>query len=484
MGGGSFFPFFCRIFALGFLGTKIRHEKQEMNMKKIARSLVVCALACMTLASTYAQGTTSASKPLVLVLSLEQALEIALNENPTVQIADQAVEIKQYAKKGAYASLWPEISASATWQRYVKKQRMHFQGQTFEVGTTNTYSAGLQAVMPLVNVQLWKSLQLSAADVELAVEQARASRIDMVEQVSKAFYQVLLAKDSYAVYQRVYNNAVENHKIVEKKYAVGAVSEYDFIRSQVSVSNAEPNLLNAENAIVVGLWQLKALLGMDLQLDIDCAGALADFEQVMMAGFAAEGDLSSNTTLKQIDLQEEMLTKQLELQRAANLPSLALSGNFSYTAMDETMKFSNYRWNPYSAVVVSLDVPIFAGGKRRANINQAKANINSLQLQREQAERQLRTALMQYESNMRTNVKEYYASSQNIAQAKRGYDIAVKRYEVGGGTLVDVDNSQLAYTQAELSRSTAIFNYLLNRTSIEKIVGAENFAHYGDKGDN
>lgn len=451
-------------------------------MRKITRSLVVCAVACMAVVSAVAQEAAQSAQP--LMLTLEQALEIALNENPTVKIADQTVEVKKFAKKGAFASLWPEISASATWQRYVKKQRFHIMGQTMEVGTTNNYSAGLQAVMPLVNVQLWKSLQLSAQDVELAVEQARASRIDMVEQVSKAFYQVLLAKDSHAVYKRVYDNAVENHKIVEKKYAVGSVSEYDFIRSQVSISNAEPNLLNAENAIVVGLWQLKALLGMDLQLDIDCAGSLADFEQVMLSGYSAEGDLTNNTTLKQIDIQEEMLGKQLEMQRAANLPSLALTANYNYTAMDETMKFSNYKWNPYSVMVVSLDVPIFAGGKRRANIAQAKLNLNNLELQRTNAERQLRTALMQYESNMRTNVKEFYASSQNIAQAKRGYDIAVKRYEVGGGTLVDVDNSQLAYTQAELSRSTAIFNYLVNRTSIEKIVGAQNFAAYGDKGDN
>ena len=64
-----------------------------------------------------------------------------------------------------------------------------------------------------------------------------------------------------------------------------------------------------------------------------------------------------------------------------------------------------------------------------------------------------------------------YTSSENISQAKRGYDIAVKRYEVGGGTLVDVDNSQLAYTQAELSRSTAIFNYLINQVSLDKIKG-------------
>lgn len=416
-----------------------------------------------------------------MMLSLDEALQIALTENPTVQIADQTIEVKKYAKKGTYAALWPEISATATYQRYVKKQSFHIMGETMEVGTTNNASGGLQAVMPLVNVQLWKSLKLSAMDVELAVEQARASRIDMVEQVSKAFYQVLMAKDAYNVYKRVYDNAVENHKIIEKKYNVGAVSEYDLIRSQVTISNAEPNVINAENSIVLALWQLKALLGMDLQLDIDCKGSLADFEAQMMAGYRTEGDMTNNTTLKQLELQEKMLQQTLKVQRAANLPTLSLSANYTYTAMDETMKIDHYRWNPYSVVAVSLNVPIFAGGKRRADINQAKLNLGNLELQREHVERQLRTALMQYQSNLQTNVKEYYASSQNISQAKRGYDIAVKRYEIGGGTLVDVDNSQLAYTQAELSRSTAIYNYLVNSVAIDKLIGANDFATYTEE---
>ena len=445
------------------------------------------ALLTMGLATRPAMAQEQVEQPVTvnqngpMMLTLDEALHIALTENPTVQIADQTIEVKKYAKKGTYAALWPEISASATYQRTVKKQRFHIMGETMEVGTTNNASGGVQAAMPLVNVQLWKSLKLSALDVELAVEQARSSRIDMVEQVSKAFYQVLMAKDAYNVYKRVYDNAVENHKLIEKKYNVGAVSEYDFIRSQVTVSNAEPNVLNAENSIVLALWQLKALLGMDLALDIDCAGSLADYESVMTEIYKANKDLTNNSTLRQLDIQERMLNQTLKVQRAANMPSLALTANYTYTALDETLKIQHYRWSPYSVVGLSLNVPIFAGGKRRADINQAKLNLNNLELQRENVERQLMTALMQYESNMQTNLKEYYASSQNISQAKRGYDIAVKRYEIGGGTLVDVDNSQLAYTQAELSRSTAIFNYLVNRVSIDKILGDNAFAEYTEQ---
>jgi outer membrane protein TolC len=249
------------------------------------------------------------------------------------------------------------------------------------------------------------------------------------------------------------------------------VSEYDFIRSKVTISNAEPNVFSAENSIVLALWQLKALLGLDLNKNIDCAGSLADFEPVMTSHIAMEADLSNNSSMRQLDIQERMLEKSIELKRAANIPSLALSIGYNYVAMDETMKLFHYKWNPYSVAALSLNIPIFSGGKRRADVKQAKIELSNLQLQRENTERQLHTAMMQFESTMLTNLKQYHASSENISQAKRGYDIAVKRYEVGGGTLVDVDNSQLAYTQAELSRSTAIYNYLVNQVSLEKIKG-------------
>ena len=441
-----------------------------MKMKNLFFTLLM--LFGIATVPAMAQETPSATADSeTLVLTLEQALEIALSENPTVKIADETIQAKKYAKKGTYAALWPDISASGSFQRYIEKPSFHIMGQTVKMGTTNTVSGGLQAAMPLVNAQLWKSLKLSAMDVELAVEQARSSRIDMIEQVSKAFYQILLAKDSYEVYKRVYDNAVENHKIVEKKYAVGAVSEYDFIRSKVTVSNAEPNVFEAENSIIVALWQMKALLGLDLDKNIDCAGKLADYESAMSARIDTPTTLANNSTMRQFDIQERMLNQSLKMQRATNLPSLNASINYMVNAMDETLALAHYKWMGSSTALVSLSVPIFSGGKRRAAINQAKINLTTLQLQRENTERQLHTAIMQYESSMQTSLKQYHASSENISQAKRGYDIAVKRYEVGGGTLVDVDNSQLAYTQAELSRSTAIFNYLINQVALDKIKG-------------
>ena len=416
-----------------------------------------------------------------LVLSLEQALEIALSENPTIKIADQQIEIKRYAKQGTYASLYPQIDATASYQRVIKKQTMSMdfggQTQTIKVGSDNSFNGGVTLGMPVVNAQLWQSLKVSALDVELAVEQARSSRIDMIEQVTKAYYGILLAKQSQDLYQSVYDNAVENNDIVKKKFDVGAVSEYDLIRSNVSVQNALPNVIEAEYTVILALWQLKALLGIDLQREIDVTGSLMDYVHVLDKSYdISQLNLENNSTLKQLDMQEQMLEHAVKITKLANVPSLSVSAAYLYTALGNDGKFfKKEAWNPYSYAGLQLNIPIFAGNKRRAATREARLNLANLQLQRENVERQLRVGIVQYLNNMQSSVKKYHASAATVDQAQRGYDIAVKRYDVGRGTLVDIDNSQVALTQAELQRNQSIYNFLTAKVSLDKVLGDYNF---------
>ena len=412
-----------------------------------------------------------------LTLTLEQALEIALSENPTIKVAEQEIEIKRYAKQEAYASLYPRFDATAQYQRVLAKQTMvmDFGGatQTIKVGSDNSFNGGITGSMPIVNAQLWESLKVSVADVMLAIEKSRSSQIDMIEQVSQAYFSVLLAKESLEVYQRVYDNAVENNKNIKKRYEVGSVSEFDFISSNVSVQNAIPNVIEAQNSVVLTLWQLKALLGIDLKKNIDVVGSLADYEaQMNYAHTIDQLDLSNNSTLKQLNIQEGMLESALKITKLANVPTLSINAAYLYTALGNDGKFFQAKaWNPYSYAGVQLNIPIFAGNQRRAATRQAKLNLSNLQLQRENAERQLQVAVVNSLNNMQTNVKKFSAAAATVGQAQRGYDIAVKRYEVGRGTLVDVDNSQLQLTQAELGRNSAIYNFLIAKISLDKILG-------------
>ena len=438
-------------------------------MKKLGLFLGFIALSLTSVAQSTEQS--------ALTLTLEQALQIALSESPTIKVAEQEIEIKRYAKQESYSSLYPRFDATAQYQRVIEKQTMSMgiggQTQTIKVGSDNSFNGGVTASMPVVNAQLWESLKVSVADVVLSIEKARSSQIDMIEQVSKAYFSVLLAKESQVVYQRVYDNAVENNKNIKKRYDVGSVSEYDYISSNVSVQNAVPNLIEAQNSVVLALWQLKALLGIDLKKNIDVVGSLADYEaQMNYAHTLDQLDLSNNSSLKQLAIQEDMLESALRITKLANVPTLSINAAYLYTALGNDGKFFQGKaWNPYSYAGVQLNIPIFAGLQRRAATRQANLNLSNLKLQRENAERQLQVAVVQSLNNMQTNVKKFSAAAATVGQAKRGYEIAVKRYEVGRGTLVDVDNSQLQLTQAELGRNSAIYNFLVAKISLDKILG-------------
>ena len=439
-------------------------------------------------------------------ITLEQALQIALSENVSVKVADMEIERTGFAKKGAYAALFPQIDLSGNYQRTIKKQVMYMDidmssfggaagtpgasgaeqeegssasssrgssGGGLEVGRWNTYSAGVTAAMPLINAQLWESIKISGKGVELAVEQARASRLDMVTQVKQAFYSVLLAKEAFNVYKDVYENAVRNYEETEKKYNAQKASELEMIRAKTTVANAIPNVYNAESSVILAQWQLKAVIGVSLDLNIDAAGSLSDYADTMFYELHQHDSVSlaNNTSMKQLAIQAEQLASTIRLQKYAYIPTLSAGFSFSMNAMVNDVSFDQYKWTPYSYVGISLAIPIFSGGKRYNDVRQAKSQYNQLKLRTEDTERNLRIAIRQSLNTMETNMKSYYAAQSAVETARKGYDIAERAYQVGRSTLIELNDAQLALTQAKLSESQAVYNFIVAKAQLEQVIG-------------
>ena len=454
-----------------------------------------------------------------LVITLDQALQIALSENVSVKVADKEIERTQYAKKGTYASLFPQIDISGAYQRTIKKQVMYMDfdmsslggvpgegtgsgtsagegtgaggsntqtpeggeanagspslANGMEVGRWNTWSAGVSAAMPIVNAQLWESIKVSGKSVELAVEKARASRLDMVSQVKNAYFATLLAKEALDVYKQVYENAVSNYEEAQKKFNAQKASELELARAKTTVANAIPNVYSAESNVILSLWQLKAVMGVDLDLNIDVDGALEDYSTQMMRDINEIDSLSlsNNTTMRQLAIQAEQLASSIRVQKFANIPTLSLGFNFSMNAMTNDFNFSQYRWTPYSYVGLSLSIPVFAGGKRYQAIRQAKNQYEQVQLQTTNTERQLKIAIRQSLNTMETSMKTYYSSIEAVNMAQKAYDIAEKSYQVGRSTLIELNDAQLALTQARLGQSQAIYNFVIAKAQLENTLG-------------
>ncbi|MBR5377804.1 MAG: TolC family protein [Bacteroidales bacterium] len=421
----------------------------------------------------FATTTVKAQEDQPLQLTLEQALEIALSESNTIKIADMTIEKSGYAKKGSYAALYPNVSVNSSYQRTLLKQVMVMDmgGQPMEikVGRDNNISASASASMPLVNASLWESLKLSGMDVEMAVEQARSSKIAMVKQVKQAFYAVLLAQESYKVMNQVYENAQKNYEKTLQRFNVGKASEVERLRAQVTMLNAEPNVSSAENAVLLATWQLKAVMGIDLGTEVEVVGNLNDYTQQMLTPYVSEDDLSNNSSLLQLGIQDRMLESTIRMQKKQYIPSLAANINYNYSAMGD----EELRWFPSSTAAVSLSIPVFDGFQKHYNILQSKKTRDMLDLQREDTERNLRIAIRNYNDQMALCIKNYQAANATVEIAQKSYDISAKMYEVGKATLVELNDAQLALQQAQLTQAQAVYNFMVTKASLDELIGKE-----------
>ena len=487
-------------------------------MKKRFSLTIATVLVWATMMSASAQTANNADS--VLYLNMEKTLTIALSESPTIKIADIDVQKKDYSKRETIAGLLPKIDASASYQRSIKKQRMYMSGkgfnvgemvgeylepiynamgipfpgsgesddassssnEGFEVGLDNTYSLGFSASLPIIAPQLWKSVEITAIDVQNAMEAARSSRLSLINEVQKAYYNVLLCQDSYDVLRDQYDNAVLNAETYANQFKQGTASEYDVLRSAVAVRNIEPSLLQAENGVKLSKLQLKVLMGIDVDIDIVLEDKLNNYERDMFdVTMGIDRSLDNNTDLRQLDLQTKMLEKTATLQKFAYIPTLAAQFSYNWISMSDGAIFENFRFNPYSTLALALNIPIFSGGQRYYKVKQAEATVAQMGFQRDNLERALNMQVEAQIDAITKSLKQIDSNRLGVQQAEKAYSIMQKSFEIGSATFVSLNDAELALTRARLAHSQAIYDFLAAVSDIHKLLGTTDIDKYEHK---
>ncbi len=486
-------------------------------MKQFNKKLIIVA------ASVFMLPTIMLKAQDTLTVSLQKAIEISMNKSPTIKVANKEIERVNYSKKERQGGLLPSVSLSLAYQRAIKKQKMYLDGfdmsglidpqsiyltnilpQTLnitvpepyksghdaymaamtapktgdgsiEVGRDNTFNAGLSASLPIIAPSLWESIKMSDIELEAVNESARASKISLYSQVTKAYYGILMAQDSYEVIMKSYKNTIENAKIIYNKYKQGTTSEFEWIRADVQVKNAMSNLVSAESGVNLSKLQLKMLMGVDMFIEIKVEGKLSDFESTMYGDVMTidTTKLKNNSDLKQFVIQQKQLNQSLKIHEASLLPVLAASFNYQFMSManDSGTFAKSQKVFPMSTLGVSLSIPIFQGGSKYYKSKQIKVQLNELDFQKANLERGIQLQAITFMDNIKKSLKKIESNKEGLRQAEKAMSISNKMYEVGSSTYLDLSNAQLAYIQAGLMYNQSIFDYLSSKADLEKLLG-------------
>ena len=369
-----------------------------------------------------AQGTKD-----TLTLNLAKAIEIALSDNPTIKVAEEEIALKKVSHKETWQNLLPEASISGSMSHTITAPQFSIGDQTVKMGKdkANTATGALNISLPLFAPAVYRAMSMTKTDIELAVEKSRASKQDLVNQVTKAYYQLMLSQDSYDVLQKSYKLAEDNYNIVNAKYRQGAVSEFDKISAEVQMRSVKPSVISAGNAVTLSKLQLKVLMGITADLDIKIDDSLAAYEGVVFANQldnATHEGLVNNTTMKQLELNRLMLQKNIS--------------NFT---------------------------------KLKSN----RIQMRQLDQNRIDTERKLNMQITSYQDNMAASSEQVSSNKENVMQAEKAVQIAGKRYEVGKGTVLELNTSQVQLTEAELTYNQSIYDYLVAKADLDQVLGRD-----------
>lgn len=442
-------------------------------MKKFTKS--ACLFCSLMLSCSLISAQT---QPDSVRIDLAKAIEIGLSESPTMRIADRDIKVKQEYRKEQIVALFPDVSLTGSYQRTVLMQQMSMnmngQDMTMKVGKDNTYSAGASLSLPLVAPALWSSLKLTQMDIQLALESARSSKLELVSQVKQAFYSYLLAKQAYEVLSLSYNNQKINNELVNNQYNQGLASDFDKLRSDVALQNLLPEVTAARKNISLAEMNLKVILGLDLNEPVIFVGELSDYkDEVLNAQVPEISSLSleNNSSIKQLNLSIQELEQAKKITKSSSCPTLGLSANLMYNGMgNDKETFNNY---PYSTIGLGLNVPIVSWAATSYKLKQADLNIANMEDTKYNTERNIRIGMQSCLNDMTNSVENLSSNLNAMHQAERAYSIAQKQYEIGMNTWLDLNTTSLQLTNTSLTLLQTLFEYMTAKAKLDALLGNE-----------
>ena len=444
--------------------------KRLTGKKMLLTAMALCAFG-------FAKAQTEQTTQNTLTLTLDKALEIALDENPTIKVAAEEIALKKVASKEAWQSLLPEASLNGSLDHTIKAAEMKLNDMSFKRGQdgTNTANAGLSINLPLFAPAVYRAMSMTKTDIELAVEKSRASELDLINQVTKAYYQLMLAQDSYEVLQGSYKLAEDNFNVVNAKYQQGAVSEFDKISAEVQMRSIKPNVISAANAVTLAKLQLKVLMGITADVDIKTDDNLTNYESMLFANQLKEEDMSleNNTTMKQFELNMKLLEKNVKSLKTNFMPTLSMSFSYQYQSLyNPNINFFDYTWSNSSSLMFNLSIPLYRASNF-TKVKSARIQMRQLDWNRIDTERKLNMQVVSYRNNMTASSEQVVSNKENVMQAEKAVQIAGKRYEVGKGTVLELNSSQVSLTQAQLTYNQSIYDYLVAKADLDQVLGKQ-----------
>lgn len=459
-------------------------------MKKI-RFLYISNILLFFPALLFAQSPADTS---TAVVTLKQSIDYALRNQPVLKQAYIDEQINEKDIRISLSAWLPQIGSTGQYQHYFQRSPIFASGSGTNAGTgsgtgtgtggttggtsqaalaaaPNVSTLGLQGSQVIYNNDVLQASRASKYSRQFYKQNTQSSRIDVVTDVSKAFYDVLLSQRQLDIINEDIVRLRRSLKDAYSRYQAGVVDKTDYKQATIALNNSLASLKQTQEAIKSKSAYLKQVMGLNpaknVVLSYDSLSlqneAVIDTNQIL--------NYSNRVEYRLLETQKNLQNLNVSYYKWSFLPSLSAIGGYSAAYFsDNFSKLYNDAY-PTSFVGLSLTLPIFQGGKRLQNLAKARLQVERSDLDLINSRNAINTEYVQALANYKSNYNYWQVLKENVALAKDVYKVVDLQYREGVKTYLDVIVSQADLRTAELNYYNALFQLLSSKIDLQRSLG-------------
>lgn len=408
-----------------------------------------------------------------LDLTLDGAVQTALQNNATVVTAEKTRHIYKERITEYWGTVYPQLSASAGYTRNIESPSFFIGGTKIKSGLNNAYSASLDLNQVIwAGGKVYTGIRMANMYANDSDEQLKTAQKGISKAVKQMYYSVLLSSSIASIQRETLDLATQHLATIQAQYKQGIASDLSVLRQQVEVSNTQPALTQALNLYEEGLIELKNLLGLDPETDITLTdGLTCDKSGPGDIAVMYKTALANRPEYRDATIQRNLYREMIKIERAAHYPYISAFASRGFQGQSETgfPDSADQSWSTTAGLRLSL--PLFAGGSTSSRVAQARLQADIAETNLKELERKVKIEVKKAWLSMKESSERLASQTAAVEQARKALTATEVRFKNGLASQLELNDASLALNKAGTLYNQAQYDVCSDDAQLKWAIG-------------
>jgi outer membrane protein len=439
----------------------------------VARLLTSLYSLLFIISQSSAQG--PAADSILEQATLPNVIQYALNRQPVIQQSLIDEKTTELQIKSKLADWYPQLNFNYLYQHNFQVQTNIIGGNPVRLGVDNTSALQFSATQVIFNRDVLLAKRTGTDVRQLSKQLTSDTRIDVATNVSKAFYDLLSTDQQIKVITENITRLERSLRDARAQFDAGVADKTDYKRATIALNNARASKKANEETLYAKTEFLKSLINYPVNSVLVIQYDSASLERELDLDTLSRPDYKNRIEYKILETQRRLQEANLRYQKWSFLPTVNANAAYNMNFLNNNFSKLYNQSFPNSFAGLTLSVPIFQGGKRKYNIEQAEWAVKSLDLDiisfKNSANSQYATAIAAYKANL----ANFLALKENVALAQEVYDVINLQYRAGIKTYLEVISAETDLRTSKLNYFEALYRVLSSKIDVQRSTGNLNY---------